>query len=746
MITFTTFNHLKDTSPQLHQEDWGDFCSRFKTPQIVSSKDDKIIRYSFAEYKEGASRGVDGIKQHHGIILDFDFKDGLPQESPQGVGYIESLLSSHGIYEYKHIWHTTFSYETSKPNFRLFLPLEVLLLPEDYSEGVERLAYLFEDTPSLDACATNGAHIYAGACVREKHDYHYNSCDERPCLDPSALPFKSSFVKFSEGEPPQLTLSQKVSFLGEALRYVDADLSYHDWIKIGMALKTELGEQGFAIWNKWSSFGQKYKGEKEIEAHWKTFTKSLVTGASIIRVAQIGNGENKFHARGYLSQLLESKTSPHTQVIKECDVKDLPDEAFDAHAVFQNWGEFDYKGDLYDLSAYPLLDRLNQAFLLNTLNRRNNMRLAAVLSIAGHILPHHYGCPYETPLYIMGLLPTGTGKASFKHTMMQLLDHFKLTRHVKSKVGSVQGLVKFLIRNNGFLYNLIDEIADYYRVMRKQMGDSRRAEIMSVFKDIYGGKAPVQSDLIKGEECEEIRTTSVSLFWSGPDDVFKYMGVDEFSGGLMNRFLVFVEDCDGDFGAKTKEEFIKLGQTSIELPDFADIKYTFGEHIDLPHECLEYILDFQEKAREKKRELASNDLRGCILSRVGENLQKLAVLTCDGNGRISLEGVKHMAGVIIHGLKSVSYCVNKHFEVTLERRDVISIASRIQQLTKGDGGKQIYLRELYRSLQKIPRKRIEEGLKRLETEQAIKIEEVVRGNRKTKLITPLIKMNEYLKY
>jgi hypothetical protein len=48
------------------------------------------------------------------------------------------------------------------------------------------------------------------------------------------------------------------------------DVSYEDWVKIGMALKTVCGEDGLEVWDEWSKDGVRRR-EGECRIRWKTF-------------------------------------------------------------------------------------------------------------------------------------------------------------------------------------------------------------------------------------------------------------------------------------------------------------------------------------------------------------------------------------------------------------------------------------------------------------------------------------------
>ena len=53
--------------------------------------------------------------------------------------------------------------------------------------------------------------------------------------------------------------------IAQALEHIPAD-EYHLWVRIGMALKDELGERGYPLWDAWSATSTKYAGAGETPA------------------------------------------------------------------------------------------------------------------------------------------------------------------------------------------------------------------------------------------------------------------------------------------------------------------------------------------------------------------------------------------------------------------------------------------------------------------------------------------------
>ncbi|MDP1925753.1 MAG: VapE family protein [Thiobacillus sp.] len=70
-----------------------------------------------------------------------------------------------------------------------------------------------------------------------------------------------------------------------ALAFVSADCGYDDWIRVGMAICSELGDGAFDVFDAWSAKGSNYPGSAQVASHWKSFKPGSVTGATIFKQA-----------------------------------------------------------------------------------------------------------------------------------------------------------------------------------------------------------------------------------------------------------------------------------------------------------------------------------------------------------------------------------------------------------------------------------------------------------------------------
>ena len=67
-------------------------------------------------------------------------------------------------------------------------------------------------------------------------------------------------------------------WIDEAMRFISPDLSYGEWISVGVALKDLFGGEGLAIFDAWSSGGAKYPGSSEVATKWGQLATSRHPG------------------------------------------------------------------------------------------------------------------------------------------------------------------------------------------------------------------------------------------------------------------------------------------------------------------------------------------------------------------------------------------------------------------------------------------------------------------------------------
>ncbi len=88
---------------------------------------------------------------------------------------------------------------------------------------------------------------------------------------------------------PKEASSQTVADIKAMLEKLDPDCGREDWIHVGMAIYFETGgsEEGFTIWNAWSSKGTKYPGRHELRTQWDSFRSDLTNPITIATITKL---------------------------------------------------------------------------------------------------------------------------------------------------------------------------------------------------------------------------------------------------------------------------------------------------------------------------------------------------------------------------------------------------------------------------------------------------------------------------
>lgn len=127
---------------------------------------------------------------------------------------------------------------------------------------------------TADRCS---GHIVAYPSIIDDRGYHWEEGGEVPPM-PDWL--SQSLGQPWREKPKEERPKQEVPVhqINRMLTIIDPDsLSYEDWVKVGMALKSTCGEDGFDLWDEWSAGGARRKNN-ECKIRWKTFQEDGPVG------------------------------------------------------------------------------------------------------------------------------------------------------------------------------------------------------------------------------------------------------------------------------------------------------------------------------------------------------------------------------------------------------------------------------------------------------------------------------------
>lgn len=92
---------------------------------------------------------------------------------------------------------------------------------------------------------------------------------------------------FTSGYEPRLNLTEDE--VQGALDALDPDMDRDGWVRAGMALHHQFGgdEDGFVLWDEWSSQGAKYPGKEALRTQWDSFTRRAGPGQRQVTMASV---------------------------------------------------------------------------------------------------------------------------------------------------------------------------------------------------------------------------------------------------------------------------------------------------------------------------------------------------------------------------------------------------------------------------------------------------------------------------
>ncbi|WP_350601457.1 PriCT-2 domain-containing protein [Pseudomonas sp. 65/3-MNA-CIBAN-0223] len=159
----------------------------------------------------------------------------------------------------------------------------------------------------IDVKTGRGMAILPPSTDKKIQHLHVNSVGQ---LHAANQDFIDAVFKHNGRQPPRPSISSivatvvpevgsvKLKQLQDLLEHISPDVGYQDWVHVLMALchETQGSEDGLALADRWSSQGSGYKGEKEIEAKWRSFNlgqSNPLTIATLIKMAAEGGANVK---------------------------------------------------------------------------------------------------------------------------------------------------------------------------------------------------------------------------------------------------------------------------------------------------------------------------------------------------------------------------------------------------------------------------------------------------------------------
>ena len=310
----------------------------------------------------------------------------------------------------------------------------------------------------------------------------------------------------------------------------NADLPYDDWVRIGMALKGALGDDGATLFEAWSA--ESAKNDPTFTAKtWSSFRPTAIGAGTIYHLA-MERGWRPDPALVLNGTVASDDQHPAAGLI----AKTAPTPSAPAMPIAPpRFSMTDPGGILGDLVGY----------MLETARRPQPvLALGAGLSALGALMGRKYrtASNLRSNLYVVGIADSGSGKNHAREIINELFVEARLGHYLGgNKIASGAGLLTAIHRQPAILFQL-DEFGRFLRTI----GDPKKAphlfNVLTAFMKFYSsadtfvrGKAYADAKRNKSvdQPCVVLYGTTV------PDSFWESMTSESLSDGFIGRLLVF---------------------------------------------------------------------------------------------------------------------------------------------------------------------------------------------------------------
>jgi hypothetical protein len=302
-------------------------------------------------------------------------------------------------------------------------------------------------------------------------------------LRPNGLPRPASAPGVTPG-PSELRGT--FDAVASALQYiVNADLDYDSWVRIGMAIKGALGEEGRQLFEAWSATSSKNR-PKATSTAWQGFNPERIGAGTVYRLAiESGwcppaelqlNGEIPVGDEHPAKALLKSLSSPPAETATATPPPPPP-TAPPRMKMPPGW----------DNVGGVIADMMK--LMVTTAKRPQPvLALAASLCAVGALMGRKYRADtnVRSNLYMVGIAESGAGKNHARVVINELFGRAGLTQYIGgNKIASGSGLLTAIVRQPSILFQL-DEFGMFLTAAADRRSSPRHVtEILDLMTELF---------------------------------------------------------------------------------------------------------------------------------------------------------------------------------------------------------------------------------------------------------------------
>lgn len=311
----------------------------------------------------------------------------------------------------------------------------------------------------------------------------------------------------------------EIDDVANMLNFISADGDRLSWIRIGMALRSEFGDEARPLWHKWSATSAKYKAWDADNA-WKSFGNSGVGIATLVWEAKRG---------GYIRP---SNSSKEKEVFVHQPL------LFKKQTKKNSWQN---AGGMVGAIAKWIND--------NAIVQQPVYAFATALTIVSIIKAGRIKTTtnLHPNIYTMCLGPTGSGKENNIECLKLLLKALGMDRNIMGRPASGSAIATGLLKSSGVSALCIDELGRYLGGISGKNSQSYQAEIVDVLIDLYSKSGSIFYGKQYANEKQNPQIIIENPYISCIGFTVKERLLEACTGadvldGFLNRWLIFQTD------------------------------------------------------------------------------------------------------------------------------------------------------------------------------------------------------------
>lgn len=250
--------------------------------------------------------------------------------------------------------------------------------------------------------------------------------------------------------------------VAECLQFIPAGLSRDEWLQIMFAIKDELGDQGFGIFDRWSQTSDKYDA-KTIRTVWDSARGQGVTVGTLLHYSYL-----------YGRPKPEPKVEELTHILLGGNLTtgtDAPKSKFPTH-LLDAPGLVGMISRYIDSTArYPLPD----------------LALAASIAFCGAVYGQKIRSETDarTNMYVVGMAPSGSGKDHARQVIHKILAACDWGGLLIGNTASGSGLLKGMEDGKGVGLGLWDEFGHILKAMTDERSSPHMKETAVILTELF---------------------------------------------------------------------------------------------------------------------------------------------------------------------------------------------------------------------------------------------------------------------